>query len=157
MSERSIKISPYMSKEFSILSILKDVEWTEPWIIILMMTHGFITFLTLVTRHHGNFQAGFFCILLLLVYFSETLNEIAAKNWKYFARHQYFDSSGLFISIVFSTPLLLNCLVMVGQWLWTSGNLMVKLKQAQLRKEIKEKELNKTSSIKDGDILKKNE
>lgn len=48
-----------------------------------------------------------------MVYFSESLNELAARHWSSFSRQQYFDSQGLFISVVFSVPLLLNCMILV--------------------------------------------
>ena len=38
---------------------------------------------------------------------AEDLNEFFAHNHKMFTKHQYFDSSGLFISLMMSTPLLL--------------------------------------------------
>lgn len=50
---------------------------------------------------------------VLLVYFSETINELAAIHWRTFSRQQYFDSNGLFISTVFSIPILLNCMLMI--------------------------------------------
>ena len=45
--------------------------------------------------------------IVLTVYIAEDLNEYFALNHKMFTRHQYFDSSGLFISFFMSTPLLL--------------------------------------------------
>lgn len=51
--------------------------------------------------------------IVLLVYFSESINELASENWRVFSRQQYFDSNGLFISVVFSIPILLNCMLMV--------------------------------------------
>ena len=44
---------------------------------------------------------------VLTVYIAEDLNEYLANHHKVFTRHQYFDSSGLFISLFMSTPLLL--------------------------------------------------
>lgn len=118
-------------------SILVQVDWTEPWLMGLITFHIVTLSLTLLTRDRGNVQAGLFVVALLLVYFSEALNELAAQHWQAFSSHQYFDSQGMFISLVFSAPLLLNCIIMVGQWMWTSGTLMIRLKQAQLRREIR--------------------
>jgi len=130
---------------------------------------------------------------VLLVYFSESINEVAATNWMYvlncsvskrfsfpssfsgfnnplnnfhrvFSRQQYFDSQGLFISIVFSVPILINCMIMVvsvatssdmhstvllhalivvtfqASWLYQSSQLMTSLKRAQLRQQAKNRQ-----------------
>ncbi|XP_064481002.1 transmembrane protein 18-like [Ornithodoros turicata] len=122
---------------FNIGSIILQVDWTEPWLVGLITFHILALCLTLLTRDRGNVQAALFLTALLLVYFSEALNELAAKHWRSFSSQQYFDSQGMFISLVFSTPLLLNCIIMVGQWMWTSATMMTRLKQAQLRRELR--------------------
>lgn len=122
---------------FNIGSILVQVDWTEPWLMGLITFHILALCLTLLTRDRGNVQAVLFLTALLLVYFSEALNELAAKHWQSFSSQQYFDSQGMFISLVFSTPLLLDCIIMVGQWMWTSATMMTQIKQAQLRREIR--------------------
>ncbi|CAH2011014.1 unnamed protein product [Acanthoscelides obtectus] len=105
--------------------------------------------MAILTRNYGNFQAVLFFCLLLLVYFSESINELAATNWKIFSRQQYFDSNGLFISVVFSIPILLNCILMVGSWLYQSTQLMTNLKIAQLKEQIrKEKESTESKKVK---------
>ncbi|XP_071450548.1 transmembrane protein 18 isoform X2 [Hetaerina americana] len=110
--------------------------------------HIVITLMTLMTRDYGNFQVVLFFILLLLVYFSESINEIAARNWSLFSRQQYFDSKGMFISLVFSVPILLNCMIMVANWLWQSSQLMMRVKQVQLRHQIENNnKLNKQSKV----------
>lgn len=132
-------------------SILVQVDWTEPWLMGLITFHIVTLSLTLLTRDRGNVQAGLFVVALLLVYFSEALNELAAQHWQAFSSQQYFDSQGMFISLVFSAPLLLNCIIMVGQWMWTSGTLMIRLKQAQLRREIRrQRSANSNQHSKEG-------
>lgn len=68
-----------------------------------------------------------------MAYFSEPINEYAALNWKIFSKQQYFDSNGLFISTVFSMPILLNCMLLIGAWLYNSTQMMAELKSAQLQ------------------------
>lgn len=116
---------------------LQSIEWRDPWLALLLTFHVVITMTALMTRNHANFQIILFLALLLLVYFSETINEVAATNWMVFSRQQYFDSKGLFISVVFSSPILLNCMIMVASWLCQSGQLMISLKKAQLREQAK--------------------
>jgi transmembrane protein 18 len=74
---------------------------------------------------------------VLLVYFSEFLNELGARNWQRFSKQQYFDSNGLFISVVFSSPILLNCIFLLARFLHQSFDLMTKVKTAQLRQQLK--------------------
>lgn len=119
------------------LTYLRSIEWGDPWLIALLSFHVLITLTCLTTRNYGNFQILLFFVLLLMVYFSENINEVASRNWTLFSRQQYFDSKGLFISIVFSVPLLLNCMIMVGSWLYQSTQLMMNLRKAQLRQQLK--------------------
>ncbi|XP_049854662.1 transmembrane protein 18 [Schistocerca gregaria] len=120
-----------------VLAFLLSIDWWDPWLVGLIIFHVAITVAALTTRNHSNFQVLLFLILLLLVYFSENINEIAASKWNLFSRQQYFDSQGMFISLVFSVPILLNCMIMVAHWLYQSSQLMTKLKTAQLRREIR--------------------
>ncbi|XP_018329650.1 transmembrane protein 18 [Agrilus planipennis] len=131
------------------IKFLLSIDWKDPWLIALIIFHISITFMAVYTRQYGTFQAVLFFCLLLLVYFSEQINEIAANNWKIFSRQQYFDSSGLFISVVFSMPILLNCMLMVGSWLWQSRQLMMRLKLAQLKESIRQREINSRQRPKD--------
>lgn len=127
----------------SFLTFIWSIDWRDPWLIGLCIFHVSVTLMALSTRNYGNFQAILFFILLLLVYFSENINHLASTNWKIFSRQQYFDSRGLFISVVFSVPILLNCMLMVGSWLWQSRQLMVTLRTAQLRERIRQEKLKR--------------
>ncbi|EFA03470.1 transmembrane protein 18 [Tribolium castaneum] len=129
------------------LSFIWSIDWRDPWLLGLFTFHITIFIMAIFTRNYGNFQALLFFCLLLLVYFSESINKLASSNWKIFSRQQYFDSNGLFISVVFSMPILLNCMLMVGSWLYQSTQLMKNLKIAQLEERIKnEKKLEKSKS-----------
>ncbi|KAL1500885.1 hypothetical protein ABEB36_006307 [Hypothenemus hampei] len=138
-----------ISKFDGFLSFLANVDWKDPWLIGLFTFHFAIFMMAILTRNYGNFQALLFFVLLLLVYFSENINKMASSHWQIFSRQQYFDSNGLFISVVFSIPILMNCMMMVGNWLYQSTQLMTTLKTAQLKEK-----LRKEGSLK-GKKLKK--
>ncbi|XP_055629564.1 transmembrane protein 18 [Toxorhynchites rutilus septentrionalis] len=120
------------------LSFIQSIDWYDPWLIGLIAFHICITTTAVLTRKCGNFQVFLFLVLLLMVYFSESINEYAAVNWRIFSKQQYFDDKGLFISVVFSVPILLNCMLMVGSWHYQSTQLMTRLKTAQLRQQIRQ-------------------
>ena len=75
-----------------------------------------------------------------------------------FAGQQYFDSSGLFMTLVFSLPIVLNCLLILvrvcyvdicvcmcvrltlqGSWLLTIFRLVVSVKRRERQSQLKEK------------------
>ncbi|XP_064597674.1 transmembrane protein 18-like [Liolophura sinensis] len=118
-------------------SYLSTIDWSEPWLLGLGLFHLVCALLTISLRNCGTPLGAYFLVLLLLVYMSENINEWAAQNWKLFAHQQYFDSNGLFISLLFSTPLLINCLVIVVLWLWNAGIMLVQVKQSQIRRDIR--------------------
>ncbi|KAK5646325.1 hypothetical protein RI129_004789 [Pyrocoelia pectoralis] len=134
----------------SFLTFIWSIDWRDPWLIGLCIFHVSVTLMAISTRNYGNFQAILFFCLILLVYFSENINQLASTNWKIFSRQQYFDSRGLFISVVFSVPILLNCMIMMGSWLWQSRQLMITLKTAQLRERLRqERQQRKLDKLKE--------
>ncbi|XP_011189926.1 transmembrane protein 18 [Zeugodacus cucurbitae] len=118
-------------------SYLASIDWNDPWLIGLIALHILTTVTTLMTRNSTNFQIFLFLILLSAAYCSESINEFAAARWKSFSKQQYFDSNGLFISTVFSIPILLNCMLIIGAWMYNSLQIMVTLKRAQLLQQAK--------------------
>lgn len=144
MSEINSRNLVDISKFEGFVSFLSGIDWQDPWLIGLLTFHLAIFLMALLTRNYGNFQALLFFALLLMVYFSEYINEVASSNWKIFSRQQYFDSNGLFISVVFSIPILMNCMLMVGNWLYQSAQLMTTLKTAQLKEKLRKEKRPKS-------------
>ncbi|XP_039955051.1 transmembrane protein 18 [Bactrocera neohumeralis] len=126
-------------------SFLASIDWNDPWLIALIAVHVLTTVTTLMTRNNTNFQIFLFLILLSAAYCSESINEFAAAKWKSFSKQQYFDSNGLFISTVFSIPILLNCMLIIGAWMYNSLQIMVTLKRAQLLQQVKRNQQEKNS------------
>ena len=44
---------------------------------------------------------------------TEKTNEYMASNYKQYFKQQYFDSHGMFISFVYSAPVLVNCVIIL--------------------------------------------
>ncbi|XP_047429024.1 transmembrane protein 18 [Mugil cephalus] len=119
----------------SIWTFLMSVQWSESWLIGLLAFHVVCLFLTVVTCRYYRAQICHFLLIVALVYSAEYLNELAAMNWRYFSRFQYFDSRGMFISLVFSIPLLLNAVIIVMVWVYRTFSTMTELKTLQLKRK----------------------
>lgn len=47
------------------------------------------------------------------VYAAEYINDLGARHWREFATQNYFDRTGVFISLMFSLPIILIALYIV--------------------------------------------
>uniref|UniRef100_A0A3P8S722 Transmembrane protein 18 n=1 Tax=Amphiprion percula TaxID=161767 RepID=A0A3P8S722_AMPPE len=119
----------------SIWTFLMSVQWSEPWLIGLLVFHVVCLFLTVLTCRFYRAQICHFLLIVGLVYSAEYLNELAAMNWRSFSDFQYFDSKGMFISLVFSIPLLLNAVIIVMVWVYRTFSTMTELKMLQLKRK----------------------
>ncbi|XP_025090419.1 transmembrane protein 18-like [Pomacea canaliculata] len=124
---------------------LGSIDWSEPWFLGLGAFHLICIAATVLTRNHASIQGIIFAFYLVIVGCSEYINEFAANHWKVFARQQYFDSNGLFISVVMSVPLLINCIVIVVIWLKTSASLMAAIRTKQLQQKQAQKDTKESA------------
>uniref|UniRef100_A0A8C6SVG8 Transmembrane protein 18 n=1 Tax=Neogobius melanostomus TaxID=47308 RepID=A0A8C6SVG8_9GOBI len=128
----------------SIWTFLMSVQWSEPWLIGLICFHVVCLCVTVVTCRYYKAQICHFLLMVSLVYSAEYLNEFAAMNWKSFSNFQYFDSKGMFISLVFSIPVLMNTVIIVMVWVCRTFSTMTELKTLQLKRKMRKEKRQKT-------------
>ncbi|RVE55819.1 hypothetical protein OJAV_G00229730 [Oryzias javanicus] len=119
----------------SIWTFLLSVQWSERWLVGLLLFHLLCLLLTVVTCRYYKAQICHFLLIVGLVCCAEYLNELAAMNWRAFSNFQYFDSRGMFISLVFSIPLLFNAMIIVMVWVYRTFSTMTELKTLQLKRK----------------------
>ncbi|KAJ8009716.1 hypothetical protein DPEC_G00094430 [Dallia pectoralis] len=118
------------------------IQWSESWLIGLLVFHVVCFLTTFLTSRFYRLQICQFLVMVSMVYSAEYLNEVAAKNWRTFSKFQYFDSNGMFISLVYSVPLLLNTIIIVALWVYRTFFTMTELKTLQLKRKAR-REQNK--------------
>ncbi|KAK9003136.1 hypothetical protein V6N11_060703 [Hibiscus sabdariffa] len=89
------------------------IDWKEPWLVSLLAFHVVLLIVTIFSRKNTNFQMCLFLLTLLGIYFAESLNRFLGDNWKKFATQNYFDPSGLFLSVLWSGPLLTIAIIIL--------------------------------------------
>ncbi|XWS24843.1 hypothetical protein CRYUN_Cryun27aG0019800 [Craigia yunnanensis] len=109
------------------------IHWKEPWLMCLLSFHVFLLIMTIFSRKNTNFQMCLFLLALLGVYFAESLNKFLGDNWKKFATQNYFDPSGLFLSVLWSGLLLTIAIIILINTLFSMCYLIVRWKKAELR------------------------
>lgn len=117
----------------SFVGFFHAIDWNEPWLICLLLFHFTLLVIAFMSRKRINFQIGLSIFAFSGVYLAERINHFLAKNWRSFAGQNYFDPNGLFISVLWSGPLLILSIVLVVNTLISLCKLIVKWKRAELR------------------------
>lgn len=82
-------------------------DWTEPLLVGILAFHIVIALTVIATRRRHNLQIALFVAICATVYCAEYINTYCRNNWQSLATQNYFDTNGIFVSTVFSAPLLL--------------------------------------------------
>ncbi|CAN6350913.1 unnamed protein product [Urochloa humidicola] len=114
-------------------AFVRAVDWTEPWLMCLMAFHAILLLTAVGFRRNANFQLMLLFLAYSGVYMAEKMNRYLGEHWKSFASQNYFDRSGVFISVIWSGPLIFISIVSVVSSLIALCRLMVKWKRAELR------------------------
>jgi uncharacterized BrkB/YihY/UPF0761 family membrane protein len=86
-----------------------------------------------VTRKNERVQIVLFCFCAAIVFAAELINNLGRESWETFAGQNYFDSRGLFITVVLSTPLLITALFILVNILLIMVAMMIEI--ARRRRE----------------------
>ena len=114
------------------------VDWKEPWLIGMISFHAILLLVTIISRRNINFQLILSALTFSGVFLAEKLNTFLGQNWKSFSSQNYFDPQGLFISVMWSGPLLLITILILVNTLVTLCMLMVRWKRAELKHRARE-------------------
>ncbi|KAK2972657.1 hypothetical protein RJ640_003430 [Escallonia rubra] len=109
------------------------IDWKEPWLMSLILFYVVLLLVTFLSRKNINFQMCLFLFALGSVYLAERLNSFLGNNWKSFAGQNYFDQHGLFLSVLWSGPLLVIAIIILVNTLFSLCQLIVRWKKAELR------------------------
>ncbi|KDP36358.1 hypothetical protein JCGZ_09773 [Jatropha curcas] len=109
------------------------IDWKEPWLMGLLTFHAVLLIIAIISRKHVNFQMFLFLLALGGVYFAERLNRVLGDNWRSFASQNYFDPHGIFLSALWSGPLLIIATIILINTLFSLCYMIVRWKRAELR------------------------
>ncbi|KAF9195338.1 hypothetical protein BGZ51_002853 [Haplosporangium sp. Z 767] len=119
---------------------ISSVEWQQTWIQMILALHMTLFVIIIVLRNRPNPLAAMLFCTILLAALSEPLNGIGSRHWQLFSDDNYFDSHGVFTSLVWATPLLGNAMLAVLLLLRATVKLLIKVKKAQLQESRNKKQ-----------------
>ena len=110
--EENIDLSKF---QISFREVIKNVNFFDTPIILLMIYHLFFLRLTLMKRNQRTSRNILFMFFLAETLFSERIGNAFEKNWgKIGFSNNYFDEFGVFLITFFSMPPILNCIILLS-------------------------------------------
>jgi hypothetical protein len=97
------------------------------------MFHAAVWTTVFLTRRRNELQMALLVVVLGAVYSAERINGLAAEHWRAFARQNYFDHRGVFVAVLYCTPLLCAAFFILINALRTTAELLVQVKRKELQ------------------------
>jgi transmembrane protein 18 len=123
------------------------INWSENFILGLIAFQAVMFLVCYSVSRRDRPLAPWVCVVVfigLVVRLAERLNAYGAQHWKDFATQDYFDARGIFLGIMLSGPLLLDCLMMLLMFLGEASSLLVQgVKRGEMKSnKTKKKDAN---------------
>ena len=116
-----------------VLGFVHAIDWMETWIQALGVYHLFLWIIVIGLRRWNDLQMCMLVLILGMVYCAEYINRLGAEHWREFAGQNYFDKRGVFISVMFSAPLLCLAMFILLNALRSASKLLIEVKRKELR------------------------
>jgi len=121
------------------------ITWGEPFILCLIGFHLIIIMAAILSTKRGGLGSRMFVmgVIFVTVRSAERLNDYGANEWERFATQNYFDSRGIFVSLMLSAPLFLVSACMLIAIIREASMLLIEVKKHELRAKAKAKKEKK--------------
>uniref|UniRef100_A0A7S2TQG9 Transmembrane protein 18 n=1 Tax=Lotharella oceanica TaxID=641309 RepID=A0A7S2TQG9_9EUKA len=114
------------------------IDWkAERWLQGLGAFYFVLVVVAVASRKNWTIQSTLMLTCLAGALCAETLNDLGKKHWREFSTQDYFDDSGLFMSAIFSGPLLSIATCILVNCLCLMGSLVIKVKRLEFARERK--------------------
>ena len=80
-----------------------------------------------------------YCISDIIVTCAQYINQWCFDNWQLFSNQNYFDPSGLFITVLLSLPLCIISLIALILALYNASRLVIKVKTFEFKQQLRAK------------------
>mmetsp|Transcript_1744 Transcript_1744/g.3135 ORF Transcript_1744/g.3135 Transcript_1744/m.3135 type:complete len:172 (-) Transcript_1744:59-574(-) len=116
------------------------IDWRkDSWIFVLFVVEFMDLLMILASRRSWEWLAAIFMANTCCLAAAEQLNRLAAQHWASFSSQDYFDSAGVFASVMLGLPLLLCQFVIVGFLLREAGSMVIKVKRLEFQQKARER------------------
>ena len=115
------------------MGFMHAIDWSERWLLALGAFHAVVWLVVLATRRNQDAQMVLLLTILALVYTAEYVNSYGSRHWESFAGQNYFDKRGVFISVMYSLPMLCAAMFVLLNALRAASSLLIQVKRKELR------------------------
>ena len=116
-----------------VMGFVHAVAWLdEPWLLGLLGAEALLLLAVVCSSPSGRLQPAIGVLVLLTLYFIETINAVCHARWRSFATQDYFDPHGVFLGAVVAFPLFCTLGVQIVLVLREASYLLISVKRKEL-------------------------